>query len=136
MKKLLLMCLMSAVCFAQLTLDFDTNKELCDKENNAKACTLTGSLYAIGDKPDYDKAIEYTTKGCNGKDSGGCLSAGGAYLMGIGVKKDEAKAMQFYKKGCDLGDKFSCEIHKSNGKALYDMLNNFKNKYSDNKSNK
>jgi TPR repeat protein len=119
------LCLTVCVCFAQLTLDFDANKELCDKKNDAKACTLTGSLYAIKDKPDFDKAIEYTVKGCNGKDISGCLSAGGAYLMGAGVKKDEAKAMQFYKKGCDLGDKLSCDIYKSDGKALYDMMDKF-----------
>ncbi|MDR0762500.1 MAG: hypothetical protein LBF13_05585 [Campylobacteraceae bacterium] len=125
MKILTLLCLVICVCFAQLTLDFDKNKELCDKKNDAKACTITGSLYAIKDKPDYDKAIEYTAKGCNGKDISGCLSAGSAYLMGAGVKKDEVKAMQFYKKGCDLGDKLSCDIYKSNGKALYDMMDEF-----------
>jgi TPR repeat protein len=123
MKKLLLLCLLSVACFAQLTLDFDKNKELCDKKNDAKACTLTGSLYMLKNKPDYDKAMEYAVKGCDGKDAGGCLSAGGAYFMGMGVKKDEAKAMQFYKKGCDLNDKLSCEMYKSNGKALHEIMN-------------
>ncbi|MDR1007333.1 MAG: hypothetical protein LBL65_02055 [Campylobacteraceae bacterium] len=125
MKKLLLLCLISAVCFAQSTLDFDKNKELCDKKNDAKACSLVGSLYALKDKPDYEKAIEYTVKGCNGKDANGCLSVGSAYLMGAGVEKDETKAMQFYKKGCDLKDELSCEMYKSNGQTLKDILSDF-----------
>ncbi|MDR2099552.1 MAG: hypothetical protein LBP40_01835 [Campylobacteraceae bacterium] len=122
MRKLSFLCLMTAVCFAQITLDFDKNKELCDKKKDAKACTITGSLYGLKENPDFDKAIEYTIKGCEGKDASGCLSVGGAYLLGMGAKKDEAKAMTFYKKGCDLGDKLSCEIYKTNGKALYDMM--------------
>jgi TPR repeat protein len=132
MKKLLvLICLIIEICFAQLSFDLDKNKELCDKKNDAKACTMAGSLYALNDNPNYDKAIEYTIKGCNGKDMEGCLSAGSAYLMGAGVKQDKSKAMQFYKKGCDLGDKFSCEIYKSDGKALYDIMNSFNDKFGD-----
>ncbi|MDR1614675.1 MAG: hypothetical protein LBS26_03795, partial [Campylobacteraceae bacterium] len=72
MKRILfLICLITNICFAQSTLDFDKNKELCDKKNDAKACTLTGSLYALKDKPDFDKAMEYTAKGCEGKDVNG-----------------------------------------------------------------
>ncbi|MDR1285346.1 MAG: hypothetical protein LBJ88_04000 [Campylobacteraceae bacterium] len=134
MNKLLLLCLVSAVCFAQLaqlSLDLDKNRELCDKKNNAEACFLAGYLYISQDEPDYEKAMEYTIKSCDGKIANGCLSAGGAYFMGVDVKKDEAKAMQFFKKGCDLKDTLSCEIYKSNGKILENILNDFGDEYED-----
>lgn len=95
--------------------------------------TLTLSVSAFSDafdsgvialeKGDYQKAKEFFSKACDGKNTHGCGMLGIMYEKGRGVKQNFSKAKEFYGKACDdEGDEFCnlcCDNYKKLSEAGY-----------------
>jgi len=91
-------------------------KMACDNEK-FEACDILGELYVTEER--YDTAMEYFTKGCDGKDVQSCYDLGFIYDNAIGMKyEDDEKAKKYYKKACDLGFQEGCDAYELNKKGI------------------
>jgi TPR repeat protein len=90
---------------------FDCSLKLCNKGNTA-GCDYVGATYFFGEKPDYDKAIQYYDRRCQTNGAMSCVFVGMIYED---KKKDKNRALQYYKKACSI-ESSSCESYiKLNG---------------------
>jgi TPR repeat protein len=80
-------------------------------ESRARACSLLGSLYLVGQGVDTDpvQGLAFSTRGCDQGDGYGCFNAGVVFSRGLGVEPDEERAMGFFRRACAAGDEEACD---------------------------
>ncbi|GKH61440.1 tetratricopeptide repeat protein [Campylobacter ureolyticus] len=69
---------------------------------NAKACHNVGVEYY--ESKDFEKALEFFTKGCDGRAAKSCFAISEIYHNGEGVSKNAEKAIIYIEKACDESD--------------------------------
>lgn len=76
-------------------------------QNDLKACIELGKTYF--EKQNYEKAIKFVKKACDGGDVDGCYGLGLLYNEGVGtIKQDYVKAKEYFVKACDGGENKGC----------------------------
>ena len=69
---------------------------------NAKACHNVGVEYY--ESKDFEKALEFFTKGCDGRAAKSCYAISEMYHSGDGVLRSTSKAILHAQKACDESD--------------------------------
>ena len=69
---------------------------------NAKACHNVGVEYY--ESKDFEKALEFFTKGCDGRAAKSCFAISEMYHNGEGVSKSTTRAIIYIEKACDESD--------------------------------
>ncbi|QKF63987.1 tetratricopeptide repeat protein [Campylobacter corcagiensis] len=77
--------------------------ELADCEaGNIKACHNIGVEHY--EKGEFEKALEFFKKGCDGRASKSCFAISEMYHSGNGVKRSMHEAIIYVEKACDESD--------------------------------
>jgi uncharacterized protein len=76
-----------------------------EAEHVARACSLAGTILALGEAPLRDEAagLKLLDKGCSANDTFGCYNLGVLWQ-----DRDKAKARAYYQRACDAGDAEAC----------------------------
>ena len=69
---------------------------------NAKACHNVGVEYY--ESKDFEKALEFFTKGCDGRAAKSCYAISEMYHSGDGVLRSTSKAILHAQRACDESD--------------------------------
>jgi len=79
--------------------------------HRARACSLLGSLYLVGQGVDTDpvQGLAFSTRGCDQGDGYGCFNAGVVFSRGLGVEPNDERAMAFFRSACGAGDDEACD---------------------------
>ena len=117
MKRLLMCCIALSTMAVQSAMAQVTAKEVKQWESecargDALACAAAGESYYLsnitGLRQDKFKAVELSTKACDGGIAIGCSNLGLMYSQGEGVRQDKFKAVELYTKACDDGGAMGC----------------------------
>ena len=79
----------------------DTLVEKCSS-GDVKACHNVGVEYY--ESKDFEKALEFFTKGCDGRAAKSCYAISEMYHSGDGVLRSTSKAILHAQKACDESD--------------------------------
>ena len=79
----------------------DTLVEKCNS-GDVKACHNVGVEYY--ESKDFEKALEFFTKGCDGRAAKSCYAISEMYHNGEGVSKSTTRAIMYIEKACDESD--------------------------------
>jgi TPR repeat protein len=87
----------------------NTYSKACDA-NEAKSCSVIGSMYFKGDgvKQDFAKAAKPLEKACHQGEIRSCTLLGLLYERGDGLPQNISLAITTYQKACYSGDPLGC----------------------------
>ena len=73
---------------------------------NAAACSQMAIYANLGS--DYDHALQYAQKACDGSNAEGCNDLGYLYFTGKGTLHDAAKGIELWDRSCTLDGAYGC----------------------------